>query len=117
MTIDIDIALYARNRKRYGEDAPRPVPRIKQRRISTTPLSRQTPIDQIAKHMRYTAYKRNEQHNKQVQMLLNQRKFAQNATWQSEYDRLRGSNILSAEDQQRIDARLDDLLKAGLQVK
>ena len=117
MTLDIDIALYARSRKSYGEDASRPVPRMKQRRTSITPLNRQTPIDQIAKHMRYTAHKRHEQHNKQVQMLLNQRKFAQNATWQSEYDRLRGSNILSAEDQKRIDARLDDLLKAGLQIK
>ena len=116
MTLDIDIALYARNRMSYGDDA-RPVPRMKQRRTSITPLTRQTPLDQIAKHMRYTAHKRHEQHTKQVQMLLNQRKFAQNATWQAEYDRLRGSNILSAEDQQRVDARLDDLLKAGLQVK
>ena len=67
--------------------------------------------------MRYTAFKTHEQHTKQVQMLINQRKFAQNETWRAEYDRLRGSNVLSAEDQQRIDARLDDLLNMGLQVK
>ena len=67
--------------------------------------------------MRYTAHKRHEQHTKQVQMLINQRQFAQNETWKSEYDRLRGSNILNAEDQNRIDARIDDLLKGGLQVK
>ena len=118
MTLDIDIAMYARNQKSYGQDAVDTSSRTqKRRRVSITPLSRQTPIDQIAKHMRYTAYKRQEQHNKQVQMLLNQRRFAQNETWRSEYDRLRGSGSLSAEDQQRVDARLDQLLKAGLQIK
>ena len=116
MTLDIDIALFARNHQMQG-GRPKPPPTFKRARTGVTPLSRNTPLDQIAKHMRYTAHKRHEQHTKQVQMLINQRQFAQNETWKSEYDRLRGSNILNAEDQNRIDARIDDLLKGGLQLK
>ena len=117
MVLDIDIAMFARNMKSYGQDRTKPPPKFKRPRVGVTPLSRQTPIDQIAKHLRHNAWKQHEQHNKQVQMLINQRRFAQNASWQAEYDRLKGSNILSAEDQQRIDGRIDDLLKAGLQIK
>ena len=117
MVLDIDIAMFAKSRKTYGADARKSQPTFKRPRVRVTPLTRQTPIDQIAKHMRYTAYKRHEQHTKQVQMLINQRRHAQNETWRAEYDRLRGSNVLSAEDQQRIDGRIDDLLKAGLQIK
>ena len=117
MVLDIDIAMFSKNRKTYGENARKSQPTFKRPRVGVTPLTRQTPIDQIAKHMRYTAYKRHEQHTKQVQMLIDQRRHAQNETWRAEYDRLRGSNILSAEDQQRIDGRIDDLLKGGLQIK
>ena len=116
MVLDIAIAMFAKNHQMQG-DAPRPVPLFRRARTTITPLSRTTPLDRIAKHMRYTAFKTHEQHTKQVQMLINQRKFAQNETWRAEYDRLRGSNVLSAEDQQRIDARLDDLLNMGLQLK
>ena len=117
MVLDLDIVLFAKNRKQFGEDKTQAVPQFKRNRVGVTPLSRSTPLDQIAKHMRYTAYKRHEQHNQQVQMLLNQRRFAQNETWRAEYDRLRGSNILNAEDQMRIDGRINDLLNQGLQIK
>ena len=116
MVLDIAIAMFAKNHQMQG-DAPRPVPSFKRARTNITPLSRTTPLDKIAKHMRYTAFKRHEQRTKQVQMLINQRKFAQNETWRAEYDRLRGSNIMGVDEQQRIDARIDDLLKMGLQVK
>ena len=116
MVLDIDIAMFAKNMKQYGDKA-RPPPKFKRQGVGVTPLSRQTPIDRIARHLRHTAWRQQEQHTKQVQMLINQRRFAQNETWRAEYDRLRGSNILSAEDQQRIDGRIDDLLKAGLQIK
>ena len=117
MVLDIDIALFAKNRRQYGGDKAKPPPAFKRSKLSIDLSQRTTPLDQIAKHMRYSAYKRNEQHTKQVQMLLNQRRYAQNETWRSEYDRLRGSNILDAADQERINARLDDLLKQGLQIK
>ena len=122
MVLDIDIALFAKNHRLKGGDGTTRSDhphqwRTKRARAGLTPLSRTTPIDQIAKHMRYTAHKRHEQHSKQVQMLLDQRRFAQNETWRHEYDRLRGSHILSAEDQTRIDARLNDLLKQGLMLK
>ena len=117
MVLDLDIVLFAKNRKQFGEDKTQGVPQFKRKRVDVTPLSRTTPLDQIAKHMRYTAYKRHEQHNKRVQMLLNQRRFTQNETWRAEYDRLRGSNVLNAEDQQRIDGRINDLLKQGLQIR
>ena len=116
MVLDIAIAVFEKTHKLQ----PTPkfkVPIFKRNRTGVTPITRNTPIDQIAKHMRYTAYKRHEQHSKQVQMLLDQRKFAQNETWRAEYDRLRGSTILNAEDQERIDDRLNDLLKNGLKIK
>lgn len=116
MVLDIDIAVYAKTRKLKG-NSDSAVPTFRRHRTNVTPTSRTTPLDKIAKHMRYNAWKTQEQHTKQVQMLLNQRRFAQNETWRAEYDRLRGSNILSAEDQARIDGRLDDLLKQGLQIK
>ena len=115
MVLDIDIQMYAKTRKMNSNSSA--VPTFKKTRAAVTPLSRTTPLDKLAKHMRYNAWRSQEQHTKQVQMLLNQRRFAQNETWRSEYDRLRGSNILSAEDQARIDGRIDDLLKMGLQVK
>ena len=117
MVLDIDIAMFARNMTSYGQDKAKPPPKFKRPQVGVTPLSRQTPIDQIAKHLRHTAWKKHEQHTKQVQMLIDQRRFAQNATWQAEYDRLRGSNIMSPVDLLRIDGRIDDLLKAGLQIK
>ena len=85
--------------------------------VGFTPLSRTTPLDKLAKRMRYTAHKTHEAQSKQIQFLINQRQFAQNQTWRTEYNRLRGSNILNAEDQIRIDARIDDLLNGGLQIK
>ena len=117
MVLDIDIAMLARNLKQYGGGSRKTVPPFKRPKLSIDVSQRTTPLDQIAKHMRYTAYNRNEQHTKQVQMLLNQRRYAQNETWRSEYDRLRGTSTLDATDQARINARLDDLLKQGLQIK
>ena len=83
MVLDIDIALFAKNRKQYGDGA-KSQPKFKRSGIGVTPLSRQTPIDRIAKHLRHTAWKQQEQHTKQVQMLINQRRFAQNETWRAE---------------------------------
>ena len=70
MVLDIAIAMFAKNHQMQG-DAPRPVPLFRRARTSITPLSRTTPLDRIAKHMRYTAFKTHEQHTKQVQMLIN----------------------------------------------
>ena len=116
MTLDIDIAIYAKNRKmRVGQ--PKPPPMFERTPVGFTPLSRTTPLDKLAKRMRYTAHRRHEAQSKQVQFLINQRQFAQNQTWKFEYDRLRGSDALNVQEQLLIDARINDLLKEGLQIK
>ena len=115
MTLDIAIALFAKTRQMQGDTPRRPI-YFGRAPVSGTMISRPTQLDRKAKRMRYSAHRRSEQHTKQVQMLINQRNFAQNENWKSEYDRLRGSGI-QAEDQARIDARIDDLLKAGLELK
>ena len=117
MTIDVDIELYRRNRKQFGQDALSPsVPRVQFGRgtVGMMPLSRQTPLDRLAKHMRYTAYKRHEAHQKQLQMLLDQRRNRTSEAWRTEYDRLRMHGNLSAEDQALVDSRINDMLEAGI---
>ena len=116
MTLDIDIALYAKNRNMHVSKL-KPPPIFGRTPVGFTPLSRTTPLDKLAKRMRYTAHRRHEAQSKQVQFLINQRQFAQNQTWRFEYDRLRGSDALNAEEQTRIDARINDLLKQGLEIK
>ena len=116
MTLDIDIAIYAKNRNMHVSKLKQP-PIFGRTPVGFTPLSRTTPLDKLAKRMRYTAHRRHESQSKQVQFLINQRLFAQNQTWKFEYDRLRGSDALNAEEQTRIDARISDLLKEGLQIK
>ena len=73
MVLDIDIAVFAKSMTSYGQDKSKPPPKSKRPQIGVTPLSRQSRIDQIAKHLRHTAWKQHEQHTKQVQMLINQR--------------------------------------------
>ena len=117
MTIDTDIELYRRNRKQYGQEAlPPGVPRVQFGRgmVGMMPLTRQTPLDRLAKHMRYTAYKRHEAQQKQLQMLLDQRRNRVSEAWRTEYDRLRMHGNLSAEDQALVDSRINDMLQAGI---
>ena len=70
--------------------------------------------DRLAKHMRYTAYKRHDAHQKQLQMLLDQRRNRVSEAWRTEYDRLRMHGHLSAEDQALVDSRINDMLEAGI---
>ena len=117
MTIDVDIELYRRNRKQFGQDAlPPGVPRVQFGRgpVGMMPLTRHTPLDRLAKHMRYTAYKRHETHQKQLQMLLDQRRNRVSEAWRTEYDRLGMHGNMSAEDQARVDSRIADMLEAGI---
>ena len=58
MVLDLDIVLFAKSHKAFGEDKREGVPSFGRKRVGVTPLTRTTPIDQIAKHMRYTAYKK-----------------------------------------------------------
>ena len=45
----------------------------------------------IAKRLRQSTWRRAESHNKQLQHFLDRERYQQNASWQSEYDRLRST--------------------------
>ena len=47
-----------------------------------------TDLDKIVKRLRHSTWRRQENHNKQLQMFVNRENYAQNQTWQSEHDRL-----------------------------
>ena len=55
--------------------------------------------------MRFTK----ENHNKQLQFILNKEKYQQNQIWQTEYDRLSSQNIAIPGLQNQINDRLDAL--------
>ena len=72
-------------------------------------------FSKLVKRLRNSAYRRHEGHNKQLAFMLNREKFQQNATWQTEYDRL-ASQAVPETLQPFVNARLEEL-KSALLVK
>lgn len=111
--IDLEIARYAQEKQK----SYRPIksvdgnPILRKRAVVKTLLSggQSSPAYHAAlKRIRESAHLKNEGHNKQVAMLLNRERFAQNQTWQTEYDRL-ASRAVPQELQPFVNARLEEL--------
>ena len=83
---------------------PRPFELFPRKQIHTMQQKRGD-LDRVAKALRQDAWKSQESHNKQVQMFVDRARFSQNATWQTEYDRL-NSAPNSAAMQPYVDNRL-----------
>ncbi len=108
--IDLEIAKYKYNRLNRYQVEPRDWdgnPIFKKRAVIET-AARHHDYAELMKRIRDSAWRRNEGHNKQVAFLLNQERFQQNASWQSEYDRL-ASREVAPELQPFVNARLEQL--------
>ena len=114
--IDLEIARYAQDKskayrltesvKSYDGN-----PIFMKRAVIKTLQKQSSPAYHDAlKRIRDSAHLKNEGHNKQVAMLLNRNRFAQNQTWQGEYDRL-ASTAVPQELQPFVNARLEKLKK------
>lgn len=105
--MDLQLAAYAAGKRGYVEQrfGPNPIP---DRRpvVQTAKMSRA--FDEMAKRMRHDAYKRQEIMGKQLGLLLDRERFAQNQTWQAEYDRLK-STAAAPGLQPFVDARTEQL--------
>ena len=108
--MDLQLAAYKADRFKFIDPSP-PQPVLKGR---PSPLfiplrSRATDLDRIAKRMRHSTWRRQESHNKQLQHFLDRERYAQNQTWQGEYDRLVSRSVVGAGLQPLVDARLEAL--------
>lgn len=136
--IDLALAQYKRDRKMAPEfRAPDGNPILKKEAIVQSAVRNKT-FDKLMRRLRHGAHRRHENHNKQVQFLLDRNRYQQNQTWLAEYDRLtsdiNGTRTVTervprmsirtgtryverqvtvprvdAEDRPRVDARLQEL--------
>ena len=98
--MDLQLAAYkAKKRgyvsKRFGEN---PIPAKR----ATVTMANTRKYNEMLKKLRHSTWLRQEGHDKQLALLVNRRKFQNNATWQAEYDRL-------ASQPGAPDGRLDQL--------
>ena len=87
--MDLELAAYKRG-KSYAKfnDGPQPIPRRRPAFFMPLIDGQPTDLDKIVKRLRHSTWRRQENHNKQLQMFVNRENYAQNQTWQSEHDRL-----------------------------
>ena len=84
--IDLQLAEYKAGRPFSVEGTPNHE-LFRRPRIMAYAQSR-TGLDLITKQLRDSTWRRHEHHEKQLKHFLDRDRFQQNATWQSEYDRL-----------------------------
>jgi len=108
--MDLELAAYKQG-KPFAKfnDGPQPIPR--RRPIMFRPLvdGTATDLDKIVKRLRHSSWRRQENHNKQLQMFLNRERFQQNATWQAEHDRLLSSTVIAPGLQAQVNERIEAL--------
>ena len=105
--MDLQLAQYKAGKQMFFD--PKPIDlrtMFPHRRVKTLTQSRTT-LDIIAKQMRDSTWRRHESHEKQLKHFLDREKFQQNATWQSEYDRL--ISVPAPGLQPFVNARLETL--------
>ena len=108
--MDLDLAAYKQGtpfRKVFNDSQPIP----RRRPILFKPLTDMHPtdLDKIVKKLRHSTWRRKENHDKQLQFVLNKERYQQNETWQAEYDRLTSQNAAIPGLQSQIKDRLDNL--------
>ena len=108
--MDLDFAAYKQG-KPFAKvfNGSQPIPR--RRPILFKPLTDMHPtdLDKIVKKLRHSTWRRKENHDKQLQFVLNKERYQQNATWQAEYDRLTSQNAAIPGLQSQMNDRLDNL--------
>lgn len=107
LKMDLQLAAYALKKRGYPEVryGSNPIPK---RQPVVTTAKRTRVFNEIARRMRHDAWRRQESHDKQLALFMNREKFAQNQTWQGEYDRLMATKAAPGL-QPTVDARLEQL--------
>ena len=108
--MDLELAAY-----KQGKQFPKvfndsqPIPR--RRPLMFQPLMHMHPTDlqKVVTKLRHSSWRRKEAHDKQLQFILNKERYAQNATWQAEHDRLLSQTTALPGLQSQINDRLDTL--------
>ena len=84
--MDLQLAKYKAGKFGFADAKPFDHPFNKKR--AEVAMSNTRKYDEMLKKIRNDTAKKQEGHDKQLALMVNRRKFAQNVTWQSEYDRL-----------------------------
>ena len=106
--MDLQLAAYKAEKRGYHDPRPLDGNPIAKRMPVVQTAARTRVFSSMAKDLRSSAWRRQEGHNKQLALLLNRERFAQNQTWQGEHDRLRGEAVAPGL-QPFVDARLGQL--------
>ena len=84
----MDLQLAAYKLKKFGFSNAKPLEYPFGKRRVEIAMADTHKYNQMLKQLRHSSARRQEGHDKQVALLVNRRKYAQNITWQTEYDRL-----------------------------
>ena len=105
--MDLELAAYKQGKPFAVFNAgPQPIPRRRPMMFKPLIDSTATDLDKIVKRLRYSSWRRQENHNKQLQMFLNRERYQQNQTWQAEHDRLLSEQAMAPGLQQQVNERL-----------
>ena len=97
--MDLELAAFAKGKKNF--DYRNPIPK-KRRAFYNGYKNGNLQLSLFVKKMRHNNWRTVENHNKQLQVLLDRERFQQHKSWQMEYDRLRSTGPVS-------NGRIDDL--------
>ena len=108
--MNLDLAAYKLRQGNFAKifNESQPIPRKKPLMFKPFEMH-PTDLDKFVKRLRYSTWRRKENHDKQLQFILNKEKYQQNQTWQAEYDRLSSQNTALPGLQNQINDRLDSL--------
>ena len=105
--MDLELAAYKQGKPFAVFNAgPQPIPRRRPMMFKPLIDSTATDLDKIVKRLRHSSWRRQENHNKQLQMFLNRERYQQNQTWQAEHDRLLSEQAVAPGLQQQVNERL-----------
>ena len=84
--MDLQLAKYKAGK--YGFSDPKAFDHPFDKKRAEVAMSSTRKYNEMLKKIRHDTAKKQEGHDKQLALMVNRRRFAQNVTWQTEYDRL-----------------------------
>ena len=110
--IDLVLAAYKAKKGRLPAP-PKGSQFVFNRPVIETARGERNKMHQLVKGLRQDTYKRKEHYDKQLGHILNKQRYAQHATWQAEFDRLKSFQASTGGPMDRAYAeRLDELREA-----
>ena len=84
--MDLQLAEYKAGK--FGFSDPRAFDHPFKNKRAVVAMSNNHKYNEMLKNIRHNTAQKQEGHDKQLALMVNRRRFAQNVTWQTEYDRL-----------------------------